>query len=110
MHPTYLKNLYSMQRSLINLSFALCLTSYAVCAQSSREISFSGESISFAVNSLMEDQRGLYNGAEYIPSLMQGSGHEFFISDKLQEETISFNGISYDNIPLAYDLYRDQVI
>lgn len=99
-----------MLQSIIKLSFIFCLTSYTVCAQSSQEISFSEESISFAINTLVEDQRGLYNGPEYIPTQTQGSGHQFFLTDKLQEESIIYNGIVYDNIPLAYDLHHDQVV
>jgi hypothetical protein len=68
------------------------------------------ERYDYAVNTLIEEQRGLYNGNEYYPYPVLGGGHPFFISDKLQPERIKFNGIEYDDVFLTYDLFQETVV
>lgn len=84
---------------------------FQVTAQSGdSEASVYKERYDYAVNTLIEEQRGLYNGNEYYPYPVLGGGHPFFISDRLQPERIKFNGIGYDDVLLIYDLFQDAVV
>jgi hypothetical protein len=51
----------------------------------------------------------LYNGSEYIFKSHGITGHPFFESDHLINSRIEYDGTSYYNIPLAYDLVQDKV-
>lgn len=51
----------------------------------------------------------LYNGSEYIFKSHGVSGHPFFGSDHLINSTIEYDGTTYYDIPLAYDLVQDRV-
>ena len=60
------------------------------------------------VNRLGENSN-LYNGSEYIYSYHGIRGHPFFESDRLLNGEIEYDGILYKNVPMSYDLVRDEV-
>jgi hypothetical protein len=51
----------------------------------------------------------LYNGSEYIFNSHGINGHPFFESDHLINSRIEYDGTTYYDIPLAYDLVQDRV-
>jgi len=57
------------------------------------------------------EQSPLYNGSQYIeyPFIIQ-DGHPFFGSDGLVNATIRFEGMTFDKVPMLYDIVRDQVV
>jgi len=52
----------------------------------------------------------LYNGSEYAGSFSNSIGHPYFESDRLQKGSILYNAVLYQDIPLSYDLVRDELI
>ena len=53
----------------------------------------------------------LYNGPEYVNYMRRYvKGHQFFGTDELRPATIDYDGATYLNIPLRYDLVRGQVV
>ena len=51
----------------------------------------------------------LYNGSEYIFNSHGITGHPFFESDHLINSKVEYDGTTYYDIPLAYDLVQDRV-
>jgi hypothetical protein len=61
-------------------------------------------------NSLGE-QSGIYHGPGYIGYPYElSNGHQFFESPKFAIGTIFYDGMLYQNIPMWYDLVKDQVV
>jgi hypothetical protein len=53
----------------------------------------------------------LYNGSEYVPFNYQGtSKNPFFETGLFQSSTLRYDGVLYNNVPLAYDIYHEEVI
>ena len=55
----------------------------------------------------------LFNGSEYITNhhfFVSSTGHPFFKSDNLTEGSVFYDGALYTNVPLLYDILRDQVV
>lgn len=53
----------------------------------------------------------LYNGPEYVNYVRRYvKGHQFFGTNELRLATIDYDGATYPDIPLRYDLVRGQVI
>jgi len=59
----------------------------------------------------MGDQAPHYNGVEYrrYPYFIH-SGHPFFIADSLIRGTITYDGVTYENVKLQYDEVNDALI
>lgn len=56
-------------------------------------------------------QAGLYNGPLYEPYTRQFvSGHQFFNIDSITKGSVSYDGLGYYNIPMRYDIVRDELI
>jgi hypothetical protein len=58
-----------------------------------------------------QHQLQLYNGVEYITGT-EGyvKGHPYFQSDVVEEGTISYDKIIYAQVPLQYDIFKDEVV
>ena len=52
----------------------------------------------------------LYNGSEYAGSYSRTNGHPYFETDHLQKGAVLYDGVLYQDIPLSYDLSRDELI
>src|SRR5258706_8102277 len=52
----------------------------------------------------------LYNGSEYVPYNYQGNKNPYFETGTLQNAAIGYDGVVYNNVPLAYDIYKEEVI
>lgn len=57
------------------------------------------------------EQSPLYNGSQYIeyPFIIQ-EGHPFFASDSLVNATIHLEGMTFGEVPMLYDIVKDQVV
>ena len=56
-------------------------------------------------------QAHLYNGPLYEPYPRQfTSGHQFFNIDSVTKGSVSYEGLGYYDIPMRYDIVRDEVI
>ncbi len=60
-------------------------------------------------NEIKEDAL-LYAGEEYIKYVANIQGHPFFNNDQMHNSEIFYDGILYKNIPLMYDLVRQEVV
>ena len=57
------------------------------------------------------EQSGIYHGPAYTGYPYQlSNGHQFFESPNLTQGTIFYNGMLYQDIPMWYDLVKDQVV
>ncbi len=57
------------------------------------------------------EQSGIYYGPAYIGYPYQlSNGHQFFESPNLTQGTIFYNGMLYQDIPMWYDLVKDEVV
>jgi hypothetical protein len=57
------------------------------------------------------EQSGIYHGPAYIGYPYQlSNGHQFFESPNLTQGTIFYNGMLYQDIPMWYDLVKDEVV
>jgi hypothetical protein len=55
-------------------------------------------------------QEHLFSGSEYVELNMPRRGHPFHKAREWEEGDIFFDGILYPNIPMLYDVLRDQVV
>lgn len=57
------------------------------------------------------EQSGVYRGTEYTgyPFRLRG-GHQFFESEAISFGSVFYDGILYENIPLRYDIIKDQLV
>lgn len=54
-------------------------------------------------------QEHVYEGNEYIPHDHRIKIHPFYPVDTLQRGTIAYNGTDYHNVPMLYDIVRDEL-
>jgi hypothetical protein len=52
----------------------------------------------------------LYKGTEYVNYDNHIEGHQFFESEVLEAGDILYNGILYLNVPMVYDIMKDEVM
>ncbi|AHJ97443.1 hypothetical protein Hsw_1848 [Hymenobacter swuensis DY53] len=55
----------------------------------------------------------LFNGPEYVfynKALQKTKGHPFFETDQPQKGSVLYNGASFSDVPLLYDIKLDQLI
>jgi hypothetical protein len=100
-------------------SFAQVLLFFIVPALSCNLLySQSSAKADAAVNNAMRiyadatgDQAPYYNGVQYrrYPYYIH-FGHPFFIADSLITGTITYNGVTYENVKLQYDEVNDELI
>ena len=60
-------------------------------------------------NEVREDSH-LYTGEEYVRYAANIQGHAFFNNDQMQNGDIFYDGTLYKNIPLLYDIVRQEVV
>lgn len=61
--------------------------------------------------SALGDQAAVYNGVQYrrYPHVIH-AGHPFFIADKLEKGTVTYDGHLYEDLNLMYDVVNDELI
>ncbi|WP_181308102.1 hypothetical protein [Rufibacter sp. XAAS-G3-1] len=53
----------------------------------------------------------LFNGPQYVDYRRQmREGHQFFLQDAAATGNVHYDGASYDQVPMLYDLVKDEVI
>lgn len=52
----------------------------------------------------------LITGGQYAEALKTIEGHPFYFSRQFENGSLQINGITYPQVPLLYDSYRDQVL
>ncbi|MVM41532.1 hypothetical protein GO730_34025 [Spirosoma sp. HMF3257] len=57
----------------------------------------------------MHKQEHVYEGNEYIPHDHRIKIHPFFPIDTLQPGSIAYNGVHYHDVPMLYDIVRDEL-
>lgn len=61
-------------------------------------------------NPFIEKQSRLYNGIEHQGYSFKIKGHAYFIQKELTKGTIVYDGLEFANVPMIYDLLKDQVV
>ena len=60
--------------------------------------------------SVIGEYSSVYTGLQYLDYDNNILGHQFFFSEKPTTGTLVYNGIRYENFPMMYDTYLDEVI
>jgi hypothetical protein len=55
-------------------------------------------------------QAELYNGIEHVRYLPTIEGIPYYLADEWKPGTIEYNGVVYRDVPMKYDMVKDQVI
>jgi hypothetical protein len=102
-----------MNRSLLLVLLVAIIPRFAVFGQgAAADSSFRSQAIRYAHTRYVRstsDQARLYNGAEYVGHLPTIKGHPF--ADSLwRTGSITYDGVTYQNIRLLYDVVDDVVI
>ncbi|MFL5748787.1 MAG: hypothetical protein ACJ751_29210 [Niastella sp.] len=61
-------------------------------------------------NSFIEKQSRLYNGVEHIGYSYKIKGFAYFLQNELSIGTIVYDELEFANVPMLYDLLKDQVV
>jgi hypothetical protein len=61
-------------------------------------------------NPFIEKQSRLYNGIEHLGYAYKIKGHAYFLQRELSIGTIVYDELEFANVPMIYDLHKDQVI
>lgn len=61
-------------------------------------------------NPFIEKQSRLYNGIEHQGYPFKIKGHAYFIQKELSGGTLVYDDLEFANVPIGYDLLKDQVI
>ena len=61
-------------------------------------------------NKTLEEKTHLYNGMEYIEEHPGVTGSPYWKSHLLQKGGIHYDGVYYPDIPLAYDIAKEEVV
>ncbi|GAB3332030.1 hypothetical protein ACFQT0_04395 [Hymenobacter humi] len=107
-----------MKTLAIALSAVFCLLALRPAAFG--QSAAADESVAVATAKLQEQYAAsfgghpqLYNGPEYVDYAKRyhaRTGHQFFLSPDMQTGRVDYNGQSFQNIRLAYDVVLDQVV
>lgn len=79
----------------------------------SADSSFFSKAVSSARSQYMKSMGTgsyLYNSVAYERYWNGMVGHPFFISEEFRQGNLYYNGVLYEDVPLMYDLSRDQLI
>jgi len=60
-------------------------------------------------NQFIEKESRLYNGVEHLGYLYTIKGYAYWL-EKMKKGTIAYDELEYTNVPMLYDLVKDQVI
>jgi hypothetical protein len=101
------------------ISLFSVLLQLSVCLTTKGQIAFSDSSfLSAGLNNVIsayhhatKEQSHLYNGIEYVGYPFKlDKGHLFFKQKEMSNGTIKYDGVSYSNVPMVYDLHKGAVI
>lgn len=96
--------------ALISLVFLCALAT----AQDSISVNqFVSEARSNAVKSYYKftgNQARLYNGTDHTGYLSSIKGLAYYVNDTLANGSVVYDGLLYDNVPMLYDVYKNEVV
>ncbi|MBX3257947.1 MAG: hypothetical protein KF862_27700 [Chitinophagaceae bacterium] len=59
----------------------------------------------------LKTQSGIYNGSEYVQYVhLLAEGHPYFDTTLLRQGTVLYNQVVYHDVPMLYDIIRDELI
>ena len=61
-------------------------------------------------NPFIEKQSRLYNGIEHMGYSYKIKGHAYFLQKELYKGTVVYDGLTFINVPMLFDLLKGQVI
>jgi hypothetical protein len=61
-------------------------------------------------NPFIQKQSRLYNGIEYLGYSVRIKGHAYFQQKELETGTLVYDELTFANVPMLYDLVKDQVV
>lgn len=61
-------------------------------------------------NPFILKQSRLYNGIEHLGYSVRIKGHAYFLQNKLQTGTLVYDELAFADVPMLYDLSKDQVV
>lgn len=102
----------------ISLLITFCVYSYKIFSQNSLADT-TAETASFKnavkfYHQFLSPETGLYNGSEYAYKLYYpfviNEGDPFFLTKQFDTGTVFYNRILYENVPLLYDLVKEEVL
>ncbi len=91
-------------------AFVLLLVSYAFYGQKNSD---SAQYYNWFDSMIGKTHTGLFNGRQYVDTDVNKifeDRHAFFLSDKVQLATITYNNQTYYEVPLKYNLENDHVL
>ncbi|HTH82848.1 MAG TPA: hypothetical protein VL490_07920 [Mucilaginibacter sp.] len=102
----------------INIKLAVCLVLFAYTAGAYAQQKADSTQYQIPVNNAINNykktivlQSGLYNGPEYVFYNRQKKDNVFYQDQSFWvNSTINYNGATYTNVPLVYDLYKNEVV
>lgn len=102
-----------MVKSILFLVFVCfaCYTGYAQGANSPDSFTTSAESnaVSYYYQ-FIDKQSRLYNGVDHIGYPSKIKGFAYFSTDELQKGTVVYDGLLFKDVPMLYDLLKDQLV
>jgi hypothetical protein len=103
-----------MPKHFIFCNTLLLTVSLSVSGQAPEEDSLlfqtAGKTVIAISSEMANPQSPLYNGSEYVNYDNHIEGHQFFESQVLEEGSVMYDGILYKNVPMLYDIVKDEVI
>ncbi|RYY61273.1 MAG: hypothetical protein EOO05_06985 [Chitinophagaceae bacterium] len=81
-----------------------------LCAAYSQSSNPGQDSIIANYESRIGSASFIFNGPEYFYSEAGFTTHSFYESPQFDNGTITYNGIVYNNVPLALDILRDELV
>jgi hypothetical protein len=61
-------------------------------------------------NPFIEKQSRLYDGIEHLGYSVRIKGHAYFLTKELQTGTVVYDELEFVNVPMVYDLLKEQVV
>lgn len=61
-------------------------------------------------NPFIASQSRLYNGTEHLGYSIRIKSHAYFLQKELAKGTVVYDELEFANVPMLYDLFKDQVV
>ena len=61
-------------------------------------------------NTFIDRQSRLYNGIDHLGYSLKIKGHAYFETSELRKGNVVYDGMSFTNVPMLYDLLKDQLV
>ena len=81
-----------------------------ICLCGSTEFIKAATTFSNAITQDPVDKHILLNGRIWRNQYSKVTGDQFFLTDKYIKGSVTFNGRTFDNLNLKYDIYNDELI